>query len=436
MPGPFQVDSAIHGLRTLNRGPFQVGADLYCIAFSAFQVISAFVSADNGETWTQTGSTKTVSSFTCSFGCCLSTGGDYLYVLYISTFPQRLQVSRFNLALGDFDLDSAAGPILNSGAGNAPYSFIEQSIDGTLVAMVKDFDAINGDATVALATLSVGLGTWSTLSYPNGQSDDDTFFLGAGLVRGGSDRVHGFALKNSGAGTFLMHILAYGGSGGVGSEFSEIAEVVSDSGDPADVVSAAAAGSLIGVAFNSADVGIGDPQAVSVATAADADSPSFTVGVVDDSTVGTEDGSKLELIGGDALRLIYHPSGGDVLYSLYSGSWSSPETLFTPSDTLQALDGFDLESGFGFFFADTDFSEENPPSFYFEVPGGATINGAAGIPSEEAFGKTHGVSGGGEPESCGGDPVVIPPAPGCNSLPTVPYYPGDQDSCPTRGYSY
>lgn len=431
MPGPFNVSSAIHGIRTSNRGPFASGGNLYCFAFDGFQVISAYVSSDNGETWNQVGDTRTATSLTCSFGCCLSTDGQYIYVLYIADFPQRLQVSRFNLSLGDFDSDSSPGPVLESGAGSAPVSYIEQSADGTLVVMVKDFDPINGDSTIGLATLSSGLGSWSSLDYPSGQDVDGTLFLGAGLVRGGaSNRVHGFAVRDTSGVYVLLHILAYGDGGSIGSDFVEITEIESDF----ENVSAAASGSLIAVAYNSADVGIGDPMAVSVAIASDEDEPTFVSTVVDDTSLGTEDGSQVELIGGESFKLVYWPAAGDVLCSRYSGSWSSPEAFFTPSDIILQLDGFDLDSGFGFFFADTDFSVENPFSFYFEVPGGATITGSVGIPSEEAFGKTHGVYGGGVPETCGA-PVPLPPAVPCQQIPVTPEYPGDQDSCPTSGYS-
>lgn len=431
MPGPFAVSTALHAFNSFGRGPYQYGSKLFCFAFSDYQNIQAFVSEDDGVTWTATGGAKTISSSVNALGGCKSLDGQSVYVLYVSGsfVVQRLKVSRFDMNSGTFVDDSSDGPILNSGAGNSPVLCIEQSTDTTLVILTKTFRS-GSQSTASITTLDEALGSWDTLHDPAGQTGS-LLFLGVGLVRGASDRVHGFVVETDGSDQRLLHVLAYGSGGGIGSAFSEIVPEIMQ-GFPN--VSAAAAGASIAVAYNSPDVGIGSPQAISVAIATDADNPSWTTTVADAATVGTEDGSQVALIGGDSLRLVYRPVGGDVLFSIYNGaSWNLPESLFSPNLNAVYIEGKQITDGLGVLFADTDFSTDAVSS-YFQVPGGAQINGSAGIPSEEAFGKTHGVFGGGSPETCGA-PVHIPPAVPCQQIPVTPAYPGDQDGCPTRGYS-
>lgn len=62
------------------------------------------------------------------------------------------------------------------------------------------------------------------------------------------------------------------------------------------------------------------------------------------------------------------------------------------------------------------------------------ITGLAGIPSGEEFGKTHGVVGGGDPETCG-DPSA-PPADGCGPAIDPPGDDEPSNGCPTYGYSF
>lgn len=429
MPGPFAVDSALHGAYSFGRGPYQYGASLFCFGFVAFGVVGVYKSTDEGETWTQVGSTKSVTSSNQTFASCLSNDGEYVYLLYVGPTPEYVVVSRLNLSLEDFDSDSPDGPHLADGASNAPVLNIAQASDGVLVVMLKTF-RIGGQSTASIATLNSGISSWSSTTEPSGQTGTK-LFLGCGLVAMASGRVHGFVDEEYSGDHRLLHVLAYGAGGSIGTDFDEVAEIA----DGFPNVSAAAFGTKIGVAFNSFDVGIGNPQAVSVAIAEDADVPTWSVSVVDDSTVGTEVNSQLEMIGGSNFRLIYWPSGGDLLAAIYDGvGWGSPEVLTTPADFAVFMDGGEIDNGFGFLYADTDFISD-PTSLYFHIAGGATITGSVGIPSEEAFGKTHGVFGGGEPETCGA-PVPIPPAVPCQQIPVTPAYPGDQDSCPTSGYSF
>jgi hypothetical protein len=63
------------------------------------------------------------------------------------------------------------------------------------------------------------------------------------------------------------------------------------------------------------------------------------------------------------------------------------------------------------------------------------VTGVAGIPSDEKFGRTHGITGGGDPQSCG-EVELIPPVDGCGPAYTPPGDDEPQNGCPTYGYSF
>lgn len=70
--------------------------------------------------------------------------------------------------------------------------------------------------------------------------------------------------------------------------------------------------------------------------------------------------------------------------------------------------------------------------YFFPIDEGSDqpIVGVSGIISAEAFGRTHGVSGGGDPPGCGAGPPITP-VPG---VPATP--PGTPSTCGTIGYAY
>lgn len=439
MPGPFQISAAIHPIPGFGtQGPFQYGGDLYCFAFSDLDTItgegtlSAYVSSDDGETWTDTGESRTTTSSNLCFGSCLSTSGDYVYVLYVGDpFAANLYVVRFNLTNGTFDADSPTGPALADGAGISPGLLIEQSTAGGLGIMTKTFSS--GDARVSLCTLDAALTSWSSLSNPSGQTGGLSYAPYA-IARGTSGRVHGFAVEFDGSDTRLLHVLVLGSGGGVGTAFDEVAPVIYlDSSDP---VAAARSDGTIAVLYNAPDVGIGSPQMVASAIATSADIPSWTIETVDASTSGTEDGSTIGLIGGSDYRAVYRPlSSDDVVYSTYSSGWAAPVSLSltVPGGFGMVITGRELTSNFGFCYTDFTNGQESP-SFYFSVGGTAqAIVGIEPIPSGEKIHRTHGVTGGGL-ETCG-TPVPVVADNTCN--PVDPDLAVDAPSiCVPQGYSY
>lgn len=71
-------------------------------------------------------------------------------------------------------------------------------------------------------------------------------------------------------------------------------------------------------------------------------------------------------------------------------------------------------------------------TFFLIISGGSdqNVTGVSGIITVEEFGRTHGVTGGGEPPGCGAGPPITP-VPG-----TPPATPGTAASCGTIGYAF
>lgn len=429
MPGPYAVSTAIHPIAPSGgpQGPYQYGGTLYCFAFSDATTLEVYASSDAGETWSATGETRTIGSSTLVCGTCRSVSGDYAYALYVvpDGLDTALEVSRFNLATGEFDDTSAAGPTLTDGAGASPLLWIEESTDGGFGVLCKTFSGAN--AVASIATLSADLGTWSSLSQPAGQSDSDLLHTAVGIARGTDGRIHGFVRRAtiSTDEHSLLHVLVIGGGGGVGTAFDEIAAEIDN--EDFDVSAAALSDGTIGVVYNAPDVGVGTNKLVS-AIAASADAPSWTVDDIDDSTAA-DAGSFAGLIGGSTFRAVYY-ADGDVYESVYSSGWGAATFLFT--SVAGAISGRELASGYGFFFS--DFSDDPLPSFYFAVTAGEiTITGATPIASGVRFYNTSGVTGGGL-ETCG-TPVPVQVDNTCN--PVDPDTAIDAPAtCVPQGYSF
>lgn len=432
MPGPYAVSTAIHPIAPSGgpQGPYAYTSTLYCFAFSDATTLEAYSSSDAGATWSATGSTRTIGSSTRVFGSCRSISGDYVYVLYVvpDGSDTALEVSRFNLATGAFDDTSAAGPTLEQGAGNSPLLWIEESTDGGFGVLCKTFGG-SGNARAAIATLSADLNTWSSLSEPSGQNDDDLLFNAVGIARGVDGRVHGFVRKATVSTDehSLLHVLVLGDSGGIGTAFDEIAAEIDN--EDIDISAAALADGTIGVVFNAPDVGVGTNWKLVSAIAASADTPSWTVEDIDDSTAA-DAGAFAGLVGGSAFRAVYY-ADGDVYASVYSSGWSAATLLF--SSVAGAISGRELASGYGFFFS--DFSDDPLPSFYFAFTAGGeiTLSGVEPIATKEQFYNTSGVTGGGL-ETCG-TPVPVQVDNTCN--PVDPDTAIDAPAtCVPQGYSF
>lgn len=433
MPGPFPVSTAIHPIADQGgpQGPWKYGGTLYCFAFSDATTLEAYSSSDDGETWAATGETRTIGSFVQTFGTSRSVSGDYVHVLYVvpDGSDTALEVSRFDLSSGTFTSTSAAGPTLTNTAGSSPLLWIEESTDGGFGVLCKTFGgSFDSNSRAAIATLSADLGTWSSLSEPSGQNDDDWLFNAVGIARGLDGRVHGFVRKAiiSTDEHSLLHVLVLGAGGGIGTAFDEIAAEVDSDDYP--VSAAALDDGTIGVVYNAPDVGVGTVYKLTSAIATSADTPSWAYEDIDAST-GADAGSIAGLIGGSAFRVVW-AAGGDLYASIYSSGWGSSTLLL--STVAGAISGREIGGAYGFFFS--DFSDDPLPSFYFSVGGeDIVITGIEPIQTKERFFTTHGVTGGGI-DGCG-TPIAVEPSNSCN--PVDPDTAIDAPAtCVPQGYSF
>ena len=433
MPGPFQVSSAAHPLATRGgpQGPWQYSGTLYCFAFSDLTTLEAYASSDAGETWTATGETRTIGGNVQVFGACRSIADDYVYVLYVvpSGLDTKLEVSRFDLTTGAFDDTSAAGPTLTNAAGNSPLLWIEESTDGGFGVLCKTFGgSLNSNARAAIATLSADLNTWSSLSEPAGQSDDDLLFNAVGIARGLDGRVHGFVRKAtiSTDEHSLLHVLVIGAGGGIGTAFDEIDAEIDN--EDFQISAAALDDGTIGVIYNAPDGGVGTNWKLRSAIAASADTPTWAYADIDTSAAA-DDGSNAALVGGSEFRAVWN-AGGTIYASTHSSGWSGTATLLV--SLAGAISGRETASAYGFFF--TDFSDDPLPSFYVLASGDdLAIVGIEPIHTKEQFYTTSGVTGGGL-ETCG-EPVPVEVDNTCN--PVDPDTAIDAPAtCVPQGYSF
>jgi hypothetical protein len=441
-------------------GPFSHDGVLYCVAVtyrseshSERTVYGVYSSADGGATWSQTGSTFQVPSTDDTgdwhvggnyeldgISGCLDyqyPTSPYAYVCHAAP-DLCLRVRRLNLTTGTFDLESDAGPNVfpstSSLAGSVFYHWlIEQSTEGTFGVLANLFPSAAGMDRVFALTLGADLTGWSSrtaMTVPY----EDSQYVGAGVSRGTDGRIHGFVARlapGETSGT-MYHALVVGSGGSIGSTFASVA-----SGD--EIFRSFACGAhdgagRVGFAFAHRDVGLGLIYRFAVAYATSADNPTFTIHDFDVSIFGNSMYGALAG-GGTNFTAVWSRDDADtgIHFSSFNGSmWSdsaTPETGLTPF----SISARNTEYGCGALFLQWD---GNANAVWYLSFGAAGITGLNGIESGEEFGKTHGISGGGDPVRCG-TLNVEQPTNACNPVPspTTPT-PTERNACPTIGYAY
>lgn len=453
-------------------GPIEYGSTLYVIALTTLaeeqdenSVLGIFRSLDGGETWSQTGSTITIPSAEEVGGIhgSIATGDpEYLHGCFDVDYPTEpytyiahsglsggvgcVFVTRFDASAGDFDTTSAAGPEIPIAGSLGNHDFlgwmIAQSSERDF-GVLANLNSSGSDINLVYAmSLSEDLGSWSSRAVVPGQADGA--FSAAGIVRGAGGRVHGL-IEKQGYGLedsdfTVYHTVVIGGGGGVGGALQVITTMTDNESiitGPKIFESPYTGGYLSGevlFVFALPPEGIGAEYNLVAAHGGSEDEPIWDILSIDETA--NAENSYWAGVGSSAstveVAFNINNTFDSVMVSSYDGSeWGA---------AVEATDGVGpfwivcnrIAAGLGITFGNGDYD------VYFVIlgGGGATIVGSAGIPSEEAFGKTHGIfGGGGDGETCG-TAVPVPSEESCNSIPVDNRYPGDQDSCPTAGYSY
>lgn len=454
-------------------GPIEYAGSLYLIGLASYAVtdsdessIGIFESTDGGATWSQTGSTIAIPSANDAGGIygdiptrdaeflhgCLDVdwpAEPYAYIIHsgLSGGFGCLFVSRFNATLGDFDATSSAGPTIPVSGSLSGHDFlgwmIAQATDRSfgILANLNTAAPSNPDRVYAMS-LSSNLSSWSGRAQVAGQTDDFSY-TASGIARGEDGLIHGW-IEAQGVSFDSEHFIMYhtvvvGGGGGIGSALQSVYSLYDSAGVitgtkifQSPYTGAFRDGKVYFVAAGAAE-GIGSQYNLIAAVADSAEEPTWELQTID-ATANAENSYWAGVAANDsAVQVVYNINNSfdTILQSANTdgSTWSGSAEAVDGVEPFFIGGGF-FSLGFGITFGLNDYD------LWFEVSGagGAAIIGSAGIPSEEAFGKTHGVFGGGEPETCGA-PVPIPPAVPCQQIPVTPAYPGDQDGCPTRGYS-
>jgi hypothetical protein len=440
--------------------PYHYGAGaVYVIAFSQIgnfdtddpSYLRAFKSTDSGQNWAQAGGGQ--KQVRTRLGIEHATrvitrehpawpAQPYLYALYCD-LDAKLHVSRFNVLTETWDLESSGDPATAAALPGDAANFFAWSFD--LMADGDTGGVLYNDATGYLHTnsnyyarCSFAPLTLSTLSYGapvqlEGQAADDIVYR-AGDVRRGADGVlHGFLNQidpaaadpettyqvvlrgvDAGPATGALQLFAGALTGypyaaqrqdraGEAYVYVLIQSASPDVRQSLWVGPSTAAGVNFSQVFD--EGGSGYDFAISVAPNADIyrawPSPA------DELERQTFDGATL-----GALVSVY--SGAATIGAVGAGAFGGSSACV-----------FSLRAGGG----------AAAQQCYFVGVQELVIQGLAGIPSAEDFGKTHGLTGGGDPPSCG-EVEVVPPSDRCGPAYTPP---GDDDqpnACATYGYSF
>ena len=415
----YEITGALTQSTHRGRGPWEYDGKLYLVALDAPSEFPApfgvFESEDGGQTWAPLGPRR--ESAVQELGVCAHyefPATPWLYVAYPATSSLEIGaaldvvVSRFDLAAGTWS-DSSPEEL-------APVPGV---LGGCLVEMADDgkvWVVARGGAPQAIqhSHLSESL-SWARAFEPiaGGSSNYDP----AALLRGTDGRMH-------------LHVKVYGGDVVLGDEADGGLEtvysaelVVSQSASAYD-----ADGNLALLADDGAlQLRLGTSAA----------------GSYSDWSVGAS---------GYSLAAVLARGDGafDVYWFEFAGAelWRRRWDGSTWTGAAQDLGIFDIGAGpaiglgamsiggpgltFGINIEDSGVYD----LWFWPISAAALlVIGDAGIKSEEAFGRTHGVRGGGPPQTCG-DPQIVPPYPNCGPIPVTDVPEEQRNTCPTYGYSY
>lgn len=435
------------------------GGTLFAIAFDALgdygtddpSTLRVFKSTDAGQTWTSAGGgTKDVLTR-------LDTDHDsrrvitrahpdwpstpYLYALYCNTDAQ-LHISRYDAAGETWDQESTGdldvSTTLPGGFGNLlAWSFdwvddgdagglLYNDTDGYLHTNSNRYQRVSY-APITRSALSIG-----TPVRCDGQPDTDIGFRAADVRRGKLGTLHGFASQSDPEGvepeTTYQAVLRFTGAGPGAPELVEL-----DTG-------------VVGIPYWAQREDRGGNTYIHVLVAESTPGNGQRLYVGESQTAGvtfaevtSEDGDGNDrwqwsvAPNADMYRAWPYPAE-DLQRQTYDGvALGSLDLVHDAGATIGTLGAGAFGVGSACVFSIVGSIAAQQCWFAGVVP--ITLLGGEGIKSEEAFGRTHGVTGGGDPQSCG-TPVVIPPSPTCGPIDVTDVSDEQRDTCPTYGYSY
>lgn len=435
------------------------GGTLFVLAFDALgdygsddpSTLRAFTSTDSGQTWTTAGGgTKSVLTR-------LETNHDsrrvitrahpdwpstpYLYALYCTTDAQ-LHISRYNTSSETWDQESTGDPDVVGVFPGAFVNLLSWSFD-----WVDDGDAggllYNDDlgyengASNYYSRISYVPITRSSLSFGtpvrcDGQPDTDLAFRACDVRRGSNGTLHGFAVQSDPEGlepeTTYQAVLRFTGAGPGAPELVELSSGV------------------VGLPYWAQRQDRGGNTYVYVVVAESTPGNGQRLYVGESATVGitfaevtSEDGDGNDrwqwsvAPNADIYRAWPYPSEQLERQAYDSVTLGSLDLVHDAADTIGTVGAGAFGVGSACVFSIVGSVAAQQCWFAGVVP--ITLLGGEGIKSEEVFGRTHGVTGGGDPQSCG-TPVIIPPSPTCGPIDVTDVPDEQRDACPTYGYSY
>lgn len=414
----YEVTGALTQSTHRGRGPWEYDGKLYLVALDSPGEFPApfgvFESEDGGQTWAPLGPRR--ESAVQELGVCAHyefPATPWLYVAYPAASSLEIGgaldvvVSRFDLAAGTW-------------SDSSPLEFAPDtgSIGGVLVEMSDDekvwaVERGGSGAQIQHSYLSPSL-TWARAFEPIAGAGSN--YDPAALLRGTDGRMH-------------LHVKVYGGDVVLADEADGGLETVYS----AELVVSQAASAY-------------DAEG-NLALLADDGALQLRLG---------ESGSSIYTdasVGASGYSLAAVLARGEGAFDVYwfefasAALWRRRWDGLTWTGAAQELGTFDIGAGpaiglgamsiggpglaFGI-----NIEESGVYDLWFWPISAAAllITGLVGIPSGEAFGTTHGLVGGGEPESCG-DPSA-PPADGCGPTSEPPGDDEPTNGCPTYGYSF
>lgn len=437
------------------------GGAVWVIAFSdladrnssAPSYIRAFKSTDSGQTWnTAGGGTKEVLThlgpdpeFFRTTRVITREHPDwpsqpYLYALYC-TPNEQLHISRYNVLTELWDLESTGDLDV---VGSLPGGFAQGQLwsfdftggspgDGGILYQDKDgyqHTNLNYYARVAYAAVDRDTLSIDTPVRVDGQPDDDIVFAPGDVRRGVNGCLHGFASQsdpeNVLPATTYQSVLRFVGAGPGAPSLSELG--AGALGYPYSAqVEQRAGNTYVYVLTSSANQAlyVGQSTTAGITFTELFDTAGDTVSAWPLSTAPNADTYRAWPVPADQLER-----------QSYDGvSLGSLDLVYDVGSEIGTVGAGAFTGGSACVFSLTATFPVAAQPCYFVGVAPLQLLGGEGIKSEEAFGRAHGITGGGPPVTCG-EPVIVPPQPGCSPVPVTPIPDGQEGQCDTLGFSY
>lgn len=355
----------------------------------------------------------------------------YLYALYCSE-DAELHISRYNTAAESWDQESTGDlPVTTSldGFGNVLAWSFDWVTDGDAGGLLYNDDEgylhtnFNRYQRVSYVPITRSSLSFGTPVRVENQPDTDIGFRAGDVRRGGGGTLHGFAAAADPEGvdpeTTYQAVLRFTGAGPGAPSFDELAAAVGVPYAAFAEVRGAETYLYVVVADSAAErqrLYVGKSQ---------------TAGITFEELLSVDGAGFLWRFSVSPAADIWRAFQPDeeVQRQAYDGATLGPlSTLYAGVSPIGSISA----GVYGAVFA---LAEDVAAQQCYFIAGFLQITGEFGIPSDEKFGITHGLEGGGDPQSCG-EVELIPPGDGCGPAYTPPGPDEPDNGCPTYGYSF